>query len=116
MSKVYTIAVLVGSLRKESINRKVANGQLVRGGGRRASQAVEGRVGFLELMHRINATFRVSGMELSDKYCCHLFRTSGDKHSICGSVDRRRAGEVWELCARSQALGLRKSNVGAVEL
>jgi hypothetical protein len=31
-------------------------------------------------------------MELSDKYCCHLFRTSGDKHSIYGCVDRQGAG------------------------
>jgi hypothetical protein len=30
-------------------------------------------------MHGINAAFRISCMELTDEYCCHLLRTSGDK-------------------------------------
>jgi hypothetical protein len=30
-------------------------------------------------MHGIDTAFRVSCMELTDEYCCHLLRTSGDK-------------------------------------
>jgi hypothetical protein len=38
-------------------------------------------------MYGINAAFRVSCMELTDEYCCHLLRTSGDK-SLNVRLDR----------------------------
>jgi len=46
-------------------------------------------------MHRIDATFGVPRMKLSDKYCCHCLEPLEIDHSICGSVDLGQAREVF---------------------